>query len=519
MITRKVPRNGLLHMFYFLTVIFIIYFMCTMTFITMMEVQGTADFNDNANPVFIRLNKDVFDPLQDNPELSGDLKISVSQGYHIIQFMGPIHQDQRFDLEDCGAVILEYIPDYAFLVKMNHTIESRIRSIPEVRWVGLYHPGYKIHDELNYKTGEIELNVLVFSGSSDTLIRVRNNLQQMGGKITYSGDDNHIIRTIIDASKIRDVAFIPEVQWLDLFEPPSVKMNNIRSYTGVNINHLNGFDGTGIVGEVKDNGIDLSHPDFVGQVIATEGSIIPGAHGTSSFGIVFSTGANNNDALGILPGASGVFCQYSESRYTSIGNLSNDWGGVFQSNSWGSGLEDAEYDSYSYENDLSVFDYDVTMLYSAGNSQGVPVGPKTVTPDSAAKNVIGVGAVNHYDNTDWSDDRWVNAGSWMTPSQGPADDGRIKPDICGPFDQIYTTDSTVYTFDTFKDGYNDTSDYYDDYGGTSGAAPVTAGRVGEAWIFKTCIPLLPNILLWMNHNPLQQVRRSNIQFPQRGPAH
>ncbi|UCG70317.1 MAG: S8 family serine peptidase, partial [Thermoplasmata archaeon] len=101
-----------------------------------------------------------------------------------------------------------------------------------------------------------------------------------------------------------------------------------------------------------------------------------------------------------------------------------------------------------------------------------------ITTDAAGKNVIAVGAVNHYNNTDWSDDRWVNAGPGMTPSQGPAADGRIKPDLCGPFDLIFTTDSTVFTFDTFQKGYNDTSDYVDDFGGTSGSAPVAAGAVG-----------------------------------------
>ncbi len=111
------------------------------------------------------------------------------------------------------------------------------------------------------------------------------------------------------------------------------------------------------------------------------------------------------------------------------------------------------------------------MFYSAGN---YGTGPETISKDSAAKNVLCVGAVFHQNTETLSDDQWENHGYGSTPSQGPARDGRIKPDICAFFDWIYTTDISG------GGGYSG-GDYYNDFGGTSGACPIVAGAAGLAY--------------------------------------
>jgi hypothetical protein len=219
--------------------------------------------------------------------------------------------------------------------------------------------------------------------------------------------------------------------------------------------HDHGFNGSGIVGEVKDSGLDQEHVEFQGQLLATDGNVDEDTHGTSTFGIVFAKGANTR-AKGMLPGAKGVFASWGVGRKQSIANLVNKWDGVFQSNSWSAGSADGSYGSNSRQNDEAVFDYDATMLYATGNggSEG------SISQEAAAKNVIGVGAFNHYNNQDRSDDRHTgNQGN-----RGPTADGRIKPDVVGPYDSIYTTT----TNDRYTSGF----------GGTSGATPVAAGAIG-----------------------------------------
>jgi hypothetical protein len=233
-------------------------------------------------------------------------------------------------------------------------------------------------------------------------------------------------------------------------------MDNIRVFTGAESPlHDHGFNGSGIVGEVKDSGLDQEHVEFQGQLLATDGNVDEDTHGTSTFGIVFARGANAR-AKGMLPGAKGVFASWGVGRKQSIANLVNRWDGVFQSNSWSAGSADGSYGSNSRQNDEAVFDYDATMLYATGNggSEG------SISQEAAAKNVIGVGAFNHYNNKDRSDDRHTgNQGN-----RGPTADGRIKPDVVGPYDSIYTTT----TNDRYTSGF----------GGTSGATPVAAGAVG-----------------------------------------
>jgi hypothetical protein len=158
----------------------------------------------------------------------------------------------------------------------------------------------------------------------------------------------------------------------------------------------------------------------------------------------------------MMPNGEGIFASWGVGRKQSIANLKNNWGGVFQSNSWSTGSSDSSYSSVSRQNDEAVSEYDVTMLYASGNGGD----DGTVTQDASAKNVIAVGALNHYDNQDRTDDQHTGGQG----NKGPTDDGRIKPDVVGPYDSIYTT--------TSGGGYTSS------FGGTSGATPVVAGGVG-----------------------------------------
>jgi hypothetical protein len=422
-------------------------------------------------PVYLFLKADIFDPLQEEPSISSNLKVGTSQDYYIVHFDGLIQGEWKKNLEDLKVIIIGYIPDNAYLVKMNGEVRKKIEHLPFVRWIGPYQPGYKLESGLLENSGEIELNVKVFRDSKENILEVRNNLKALGGVITYDGNDNYVIRVKIDATRIKDIAFIPEVEWIGEYRPPIPMMDYVRDFTGADLVHLNGFNGSGIVGEVNDNGFDVNHPDFAGQIIGTDGTVSDGAHGTCTFGIIFSTGANNGAAKGMLPGGKGVMASYWDvTRTSSISNLVNNWGGVFQSNSWGL-WADSTYTSESQESDQAVFDYDVVMLWAAGNEG---TSPETVCPDAVAKNVIGVGALRHWDNNDRTDDLWVDTGWGSTPAQGPAADGRIKPDLSGPFDWIYTTDSVD---GDGEDGYSP-GNYLDDMGGTSASTPICAGAAG-----------------------------------------
>jgi len=339
-----------------------------------------------------------------------------------------------------------------------------------VRWIGEFHPAYKIQEGLLKTAGaEIEVNVVYFpkvagaTGSSGLITAAG----ALGARITAHEDGYPVVRLKIAPSALPALAARSEVRWIDRWTPPVAQMSQIRDITGASFATAGGFSGQGIVGEVKDNGIDQGHPDF-GNLIGTYGGPTTDSHGTCTFGIIFGDGAGSANATGMMPEGGGVFADWYTGRSSSISNLKNSWGGVFQSNSWSQDTSNGDYNSYSQENDSAIVTHDVSMFYSAGN---YGTGPQTISKDSAAKNVLCVGAVFHQNTETLSDDQWENHGYGSTPSQGPARDGRIKPDICAFFDWIYTTDVRG------GGGYSG-GDYYNDFGGTSGACPIVAGAAG-----------------------------------------
>ena len=415
----------------------------------------------------IHLKYAVFTPGVNEPDLPQNLQAVAGNTVRLIQVSGPLTSLQHKALEAAGATLLGYIPEHTYLARVSAADLEAVLALPMVLWSGPFHAAYKIQDDLlDMKAGEIEVNVVFFpevAGSRG----LKAAAASLGGRVTAHEDGYPVVRLRVDASALPALAARPEVRWIDRWTPPVAQMDQIREITGAVFPSVAGFNGEGIVGAVKDNGIDQNHPDF-GNLVGTQGGPSVDSHGTCTFGIVFGDGAESSEATGMMPEGGGIFCDWYVGRTSSISSLKSSWGGVFQSNSWSQDTANGDYNSYSQENDSAIVAHDVSMFYSAGN---YGTSSQTISKDSAAKNVLCVGAVFHQNTMTLSDDQWENHGYGSTPSQGPARDGRIKPDICAFFDWIYTTDVRG------GGGYA-SGNYYNDFGGTSGACPIVAGAAG-----------------------------------------
>ncbi|MCG8699896.1 MAG: T9SS type A sorting domain-containing protein, partial [Bacteroidales bacterium] len=100
------------------------------------------------------------------------------------------------------------------------------------------------------------------------------------------------------------------------------------------------------------------------------------------------------------------------------------------------------------------FDLDILIFHSQGNT-----GNRSSRPEAWAKNVVAVGGFKHNNTASRSDDKWNRGGSI-----GPCNDGRVKPDLSNFFDGTYAAKENTST--------------YMEFGGTSGATPITAGYGG-----------------------------------------
>lgn len=404
--------------------------------------------------------------------------------YFVVQFDGLPSVEKREHLLG-GMTFHKYLGSGRFIVELPSHRAQELSSDTSVVSVKLVTPVDKVSPWLADGTGAVDLVITPYDiADVDATAR---RIGAMGGRITRTQNDGVArIWATIDASLIDTVATIPEVYYMepDTDETDFLDRITTTTYMGMDAAQTGGFTGSGIMGEVQDNGCDMDHPDF--SVDYYDGSISTQSHGTCTYGIVFSLGTNDMSAQGTLYDAVSVFADYNDNtQYNSVVHLwdgqftSGNAGqnGLFQSNSWGhlpfpSGY--GGYNTYTAEADQASYDYSkLLVLWAAANSNnGVQKG--SLSYEAQAKNGLTVGAVWHKNTADMSDDEWANGGAGNTPSQGPCPDGRQKPDVVGPFDWIYCTDVAG------SGGYS-SGDYYNDFGGTSGSTPCVAGIVGQAY--------------------------------------
>lgn len=242
----------------------------------------------------------------------------------------------------------------------------------------------------------------------------------------FPGEAVKITAADIDAlSKQESVEEI----WLDL---------PVRAWLNTSVPKINspevweiGLKGKGIKIAVIDTGIDPSHPDFNGRIVATE-SFVGGTaaddngHGTHVASIAAGNGAaSNGKYVGVAPEASLYIAKVL--RADGGGAMSGvmagiEWAVLEQevqiiNLSLGSTISCDGTDALSVLCDEAVTQAGVIVCAAAGNA-----GPeeRTVGSPGCARRVITVGATTDTDQIA------------RFSSRGPTADGRIKPDIVFP---------------------------------------------------------------------------------------
>jgi hypothetical protein len=438
------------------------------------DLSATAGALENQR---VRLNFGVFSPGESELDIPSEYRASASHELRIIQTDGPMTTARMRSLEMAGVEILSYIPDYNYLARLTEGQISAVLSLPAVTWIGDFHPAFKMPRELlTEKSGTVRVVVgyheELFPGGDPASLR--QAIWGLGGDIFKDIPSDTMLHAELPASALPALAGITEVSFIEKWLPLKKHMDHIKSETGALVSHLADWDGSGIVGEVKDDGIDQTHIDF-GNLIGTYGTPAVDSHGTCTFGIVFSDGYNgattgnssSDIAIGMMRHGDGVFANWQSSIGNSLFDLSTNWGGRFQTNSWGTD-DNGSYSQYSMNNDKHSNTYNILVLQSGGNDG---LEPGSIGSHSAAKNVICAGALRCGDNDDRSDDAWRMGGAGNTPCQGPTDDGRVKPDLVANFDWIFCTDEMGSA------GYS-VGPYTRDFGGTSGSCPIIAGAAG-----------------------------------------
>lgn len=478
----------------------------------------------DGSPPHLRLRLATFDIAQASSlgipkELTLESYTAGVQGLYVVQFSGPLVTEQREALEDAGAVVLGYLPDYAYLVVMGDEALARVSS-----WsmdgsycavsVGIYQPAFKIEPSLlDACSGDDEWPAIIVQQYGES----EDDLMQLYGAALESGADVDVLGSSIWGTKQRlalelhkddlcqfvtQMARRPNVVWIEEHYAPEV-YNYQASYVTQCYKYRvwsiwdHGIHGEGQIAAVADTGLDADMCFFYDE---TQGLPTSSINHNQRKTIVYYDWVgdgkwdNCETASGIAHGThvAGSIAQFAEGNYTyekfkgmayqaklviqdvgdfcTLPGIPYDLNDLFQqamdagarlhNNSWGTPGSNA-YNRESQDVDEFMWANPTFLIAFAVGNSGTAL--HTVSPPSTAKSCIAVGAsgnidVFHHNSEDVA----------YFSSHGPTEDGRISPTLCTPGFEIASADGDQMIF-SFQ-----CKDYYAK--GTSMASPVLVGN-------------------------------------------
>ncbi len=445
--------------------------------------------------------------------LAADKKQS---SHAVVRFDGPIGRTDTTKLRAAGIRLLSWLGDNAFFA----TIESdqlnidrligngRLIDAVKVRRDWKLHPILAADEIASWtvvsdkrtdnQTGDGGLKnatvaVLVKFFRDVPLQTVGTaTIQRHGGVVRDQVRSVNTLVVEIPFTNIKRLANQDVVQYIEPPLPQFSEMNDgNRLLTGVEELHgpSFGLDGSGVTVMILDGGRPLeSHVDFGGRLTARDTLGFFSSHATHVSGTVGGDGtASGGQWRGMAPGVTLETYTFESNGddiflYSNPGDMEanydeaiNVFGAVVSNNSIGTNVRANGFPcsiTGDYGITSELIDSMVTgslgpsmrIVWSNGNERGQagcsstsPGGYHSIPPPASAKNHIAVGAV------DSDTDLPTDFTSW-----GPADDGRLRPDVSAPGCQI-GGDEGVTSCD--RDGG------YDAKCGTSMAAPTVTGIV------------------------------------------
>lgn len=450
------------------------------------------------------------------------------QKYFLVKFFNEenFKEFQKIKLNNLFAV--ERVDGDLFLVKSDFEGIQELKNHYPSLLLFEYKPEYKIDPSLllGKWLEPVVVEVLLHKGEKvDSLfaetkkhffITVLGN-EKSGFRLRWLVNNNEVSKFAEELSKLCEVElvypwFLPSPLNDDsIWIIQSYDTVNRRNYSLSAVMFTHGILGEGQITTVCDTGLDndmcyfsydsngyalAQYPqlpqtgvlDFDKKVIGY--SVLPGAtaydndancgafnqyHGTHTSGTIVGdnyanlsskTNIGHDTADGMAPMAKLYFQDAGDDVSGCLAGLANDYSLIFKqsydagarihSNSWGAEANGGyTTDSFSVDNFCYYYD-DFLICFAAGNSGYVA---QSINTPATAKNSIAVGSLTN-----------GSIGSNQVSSfssKGPTKDGRIKPDLCTPGENILSAAGTSLSTDKNCD--------FKAMSGTSMATPTLAG--------------------------------------------
>ncbi len=367
--------------------------------------------------------------------------------YRIIQFNElPTPKEQR-EMAEAGIELRSYVPSYAFQARIRSDASLNKLSHWGARSVMEIDPRFKMTQSLANRdfpahalesNDHILLSVLYYPDF--TAEEVIASLDQINARILGQFAERNQIELSVPINRWEEIAAMPEIFFIEAIDP-TPEPENDRGRTNHRVNfyqngstQYGGFDGSGIVVAMGDDGRIGPHIDYRGRVDQRYASGSSGNHGDHVAGTIIGAGNYDPDGRGNAPGAYLFTYQPFRNADSSSSHYYSHQVRI-TSTSYSNGCN-AGYTSYASFADQTIYDHPELMhVFSAGNegiwtdcNYGAGPGWGNVTGGiKVGKNTIAVGNVLYNDI--------LSNGS----SRGPAEDGRIKPDVCAVGASVYST--------------------------------------------------------------------------------
>jgi len=421
---------------------------------TLLLKSGSYSLDDYNHPVSLA-------SPQNNEVVSGYF-------YRIISFDNIPTQQQKETLQGAGLEFLNYLPKNTFLVAVPLDFSAISTQLSQLGVQAIFKmpSSFKIDDRIydpssvDYayiNANEVKVNIQYHKNIDPAT--ARELLLKEEVIVTNRIDAVNVLIAQTDLSNLEDLAKLDYVNFIEPISDPGhhddEQARSLHRANVLNANYSAGrkYDGTGLHAVINDDGAVGPHIDYTGRLTNYSG----GAGGTHGDGTAGCLGAVGNLDPTKSAGATGVqlyIWDYDPNMSNTMFSYNNDSCRII-STSYSNGCN-AGYTAVTQLVDLEISNNtDLLQVFSAGNSNGSDCGygagnqwGNVTGGHKLAKNCITTANL-FYDD-----------GLVPSSSRGPAEDGRIKPDLAAHGqNQQATAPNNAYM----------------NFGGTSAAAPSLAG--------------------------------------------
>jgi len=374
-------------------------------------------------------------------------------------------------LESRGILLQDYVPDNAYTALVEGPLSQPLLQEGGVRGIWVLLPEQKI--DMHLLRPQLPPWALRAGGSIQLLVRITAGmpvgdalvvLQKRGFRVAgLEWQHAGVVALQAPVERLRELAALPFVGYVQADLPrPQVLTQHVRSATRAAALQASlasggrGLNGEGVVVGVGDDSDPQTHTDFAGRVISRM-FLTYNNHGTHVSGIIAGGGHLQELYRGLAPQAT-LISSLTSAILENAAQYRQDHGMVLTNNSYGFVINcsyHGTYDMYAQLLDQQALALpDLLHVFAAGNSGDVNCsaaggGFRTVLGGhQSAKNIVTVGSTSALGQ--------LAANS----SRGPVRDGRIKPELVAPGENILSTVGTAS---------------YGSNSGTSMSAPAVTG--------------------------------------------